>query len=58
MIHVVWSDNFQRYERSIIKTQFADVIICIYPLDNSLYYIEIDVKQGVIMIHVLDSFNF
>ncbi len=46
-VHIVWSEHWRDYRRTIIKTQFADVLIVIYPLPNMLFRIQIIKKQNV-----------
>lgn len=46
-IQIIWSEHNKDYNRSILATEFADVLICIYPLKNSLYRIQIDKKPSV-----------
>lgn len=44
-VHIVWSDHWRDYRRTIFKTQFADILIVIYPLPNRLFRIQIIKKQ-------------
>ncbi len=46
-MHIVWSEHWRDYRRTIFKTQFADVLIVIYPLPNKLFRIQIIKKQNV-----------
>lgn len=46
-IQIVWSEHNRDYRRGIVNTEFADVIIVIYPLKNGLYRIQIDKKTEV-----------
>ncbi|EDV29843.1 uncharacterized protein TRIADDRAFT_20339, partial [Trichoplax adhaerens] len=46
-IQIVWSEHTRDYRRGIINTEFADVIIVIYPLKNGLYRIQIDKKPEI-----------
>ena len=46
-VHIVWSEHWRDYRRTIFKTQFADVLIVIYPLPNKLFRIQINKKQNV-----------
>lgn len=46
-VQIIWSEHIRDYDRSILATEFADVIICIYPLRNELYRIKITKKQSV-----------
>jgi hypothetical protein len=44
-VHIVWSEHWRDYRRTIFKTQFADILIVIYPLENRLFRIQIIKKQ-------------
>ena len=46
-VHIVWSEHWRDYRRTIFKTQFADILIVIYPLPNKLFRIQINKKQNV-----------
>ncbi|XP_062502638.1 ral GTPase-activating protein subunit alpha-2-like isoform X2 [Corticium candelabrum] len=46
-IQIVWSEHTRDYRGEIIKTQFGDVYIVIYPLPNSLFRIQIIKKPEV-----------
>jgi hypothetical protein len=46
-IQIVWSEHRVDYRREIIKTQFGDVYIVIYPLHNTLFRIQIIKKPDV-----------
>jgi hypothetical protein len=46
-VQIIWSEHTKDYDRSILATEFADVIICIYPLRNGLFRIQIIKKQSV-----------
>ncbi|XP_061650251.1 ral GTPase-activating protein subunit alpha-2 isoform X5 [Phyllopteryx taeniolatus] len=46
-IHIVWSEHTRDYRRGIIPTDFGDVLIVIYPMENNLYFIQIMKKQQV-----------
>lgn len=46
-VHIVWSEHWRDYRRTTFKTQFADVVVIIYPLGNDLYRIQIDKKNNV-----------
>lgn len=46
-VHIIWSEHWRDYRRNIFKTQFADILIIIYPLPNGLYRIQIDKKKNV-----------
>lgn len=41
-VHIAWSEHSRDFRRGIINTEFGDVLIIIYPLDNDLYRIQID----------------
>ena len=43
-IHIVWSEHWRDYRRGIIPTEFCDVLIVIYPLNNNLYRIQVDIR--------------
>jgi hypothetical protein len=47
-VQIIWSEHNRDYDRNILSTEFADVIICIYPLRNGLYRIQITKKPSVI----------
>ena len=40
-IHIVWTEHWRDYRRGIIPTEFCDVLIVIYPLNNNLYRIQV-----------------
>ena len=44
-VHIVWSEHWRDYRRTIFKTAFADILIVIYPLTNGLFRIELIKKQ-------------
>jgi hypothetical protein len=46
-VQIIWSEHVKDYDRTILATEFADVIICIYPLRNELYRIKITKKASV-----------
>ncbi|XP_022083005.1 ral GTPase-activating protein subunit alpha-1-like isoform X2 [Acanthaster planci] len=46
-VHIVWSEHTRDYRRGIIATEFGDVIIVIYPLENQLFRIQIQRKPEV-----------
>ncbi|XP_070578074.1 ral GTPase-activating protein subunit alpha-1-like isoform X2 [Ptychodera flava] len=46
-VHIVWSEHTRDYRRGIIATEFGDVLICIYPLPNQLYRVQIQRKPEV-----------
>ena len=43
-IHIVWTEHWRDYRRGIIPTEFCDVLIVIYPLNNNLYRIQVTVE--------------
>lgn len=46
-VQIIWSEHNKDYDRSILATEFADVIICVYPLSNGLYRVQIIKKSSV-----------
>eukprot|EP00118_Oscarella_pearsei_P026270 m.309686 g.309686 ORF g.309686 m.309686 type:complete len:2118 (+) comp47370_c0_seq1:63-6416(+) len=46
-IQIVWSEHTRDYRSDIIKTEFGDVYIIIYPLPNRLFRIQIIKKPDV-----------
>lgn len=46
-VQIIWSEHTKDYDRSILATEFADVIICVYPMSNGLYRIQIIKKHSV-----------
>jgi hypothetical protein len=46
-VQIIWSEHTKDYDRNILATEFADVIICIYPLRNGLFRIQITKKASV-----------
>lgn len=44
-VHIVWSEHWRDYRRTILKTQFADVLLVIYPQKNGLFRIQINKKR-------------
>ena len=46
-VQIIWSEHTKDYDRSILATEFADVIICVYPLSNGLYRVQIIKKSSV-----------
>ncbi|RNA27373.1 ral GTPase-activating subunit alpha-1 [Brachionus plicatilis] len=46
-VQIIWSEHTKDYDRSILATEFADVIICVYPLSNGLYRVQIIKKASV-----------
>lgn len=46
-VQIIWSEHTKDYDRSILATEFADVIICVYPLSNGLYRVQIIKKPSV-----------
>lgn len=45
-ILVVWSEHRRDWRRDIIKTEFGDVMIVIYPMLNGLYRVQILKKES------------
>ena len=41
-IHIVWTEHWRDYRRGILPTEFCDVLIVIYPLNNNLYRIQVN----------------
>ena len=59
-VHIVWSEHYRDYRHGIVNTEFADVMIVIYPLENRLFRIQIIKKPQVgklCMINVRHSRN-
>lgn len=46
-VHIVWSEHYRDYRHGIVNTEFADVMIVIYPLSNHLFRIQIIKKPKV-----------
>ena len=46
-VHIVWSEHYRDYRHGIVNTEFADVMIVIYPLMNHLFRIQIIKKPKV-----------
>ncbi|XP_011503584.1 PREDICTED: ral GTPase-activating protein subunit alpha-1 [Ceratosolen solmsi marchali] len=46
-IHIVWSEHWRDYRRDIIPTEFCDVLIVIYPLENKLYRVQVSKKPEI-----------
>lgn len=47
-VQVIWSEHWREYRTSIISSEFADVVICIYPLaKNNLFRIRIIQKENL-----------
>merc|ERR1719419_571333 len=46
-IHIVWTEHWRDYRRGILPTEFCDVLIVIYPLNNNLYRIQVTRKPEV-----------
>ncbi|XP_051942450.1 ral GTPase-activating protein subunit alpha-2 isoform X4 [Hippocampus zosterae] len=46
-VHIVWSEHTRDYRRGIIPTDFGDVLIVIYPMENNMYFIQIMKKPQV-----------
>ena len=59
-VHIIWSEHYRDYRHGIVNTEFADVMIVIYPLENRLFRIQIIKKPQVgklCMINVRHSRN-
>ncbi|KAK2161338.1 hypothetical protein LSH36_118g01037 [Paralvinella palmiformis] len=46
-VQIIWSEHRRDYRRGIIPTEFGDVLIIIYPLQNGLFRIQINRKPEV-----------
>ena len=46
-MHIVWSEHYRDYRHGIVNTDFAHVMIVIYPLKNHLFRIQIIKKPKV-----------
>ena len=46
-VHIVWSEHCRDYRHGIVNTEFGDVLIAIYPLENHLFRIKIIKKPEV-----------
>lgn len=47
-VQIVWSEHWREYRTAIISSEFADVVICIYPMgDGDLYRIRIIQKSNL-----------
>lgn len=46
-VHIVWSEHFREYHRSILPTEFCDVLIVVYPLENCLFRVTVNWKPDV-----------
>ncbi|KAL8608299.1 hypothetical protein ACOMHN_042166 [Nucella lapillus] len=46
-VHIVWSEHSRDYRRGIIPTEFGDIIIAIYPMNNRLFRIQINRKPEI-----------
>ena len=53
-VQIIWSEHTKDYDRNILATEFADVIICIYPLRNGLFRIQITKKTSVKLLKMKD----
>lgn len=38
---IIWNENSRAFRRSILRTQFGDVLIIISPLLNGLFKVEV-----------------
>lgn len=46
-VHIIWSEHKRDYRHGIIPTEFGDVLIIIYPLENGLFRIQIKRRPEV-----------
>ncbi|VDP12352.1 unnamed protein product [Soboliphyme baturini] len=46
-VHIVWSEHWRDYRRSIIPTEFCDVLIVIYPLTNDVFRVHIEYDNTI-----------
>ena len=46
-VHIVWNEHCRPYVRSVMPTQFADVLIVLSPLPNKLVLVNISCKHPV-----------
>ncbi|KAK3718791.1 hypothetical protein QZH41_014047, partial [Actinostola sp. cb2023] len=46
-VHIVWSEHIRDYRYGIVNTEFGDVLIVIYPLNNHLFRIHIIKKPEI-----------
>ena len=57
-VHIVWSEHYRDYRHGIVNTEFADVMIVIYPLENRLFRIQIIKKPQVEKLCMLNVRHF
>ena len=50
-VHIVWSEHSRDYRREILPTEFCDVLIIIYPLENDLFRIQVKIQPSDIIIN-------
>ena len=48
-VHIVWSEHSRDYRREILPTEFCDVLIIIYPLENDLFRIQVRFKPVTLL---------
>lgn len=46
-VHIVWSEHNRDYRRDIIPTEFCDILIVIYPLNNNINRVTVNRKHDV-----------
>lgn len=46
-VHIVWSEHYRDYRRNILRTEFCDILIVIYPLKSGLFRVTVDKKLDV-----------
>ena len=49
-IHIIWSEHSRDFRRGIVNTEFADVMIIIYPMQHNLYRIHINCHPKVSLV--------
>ena len=54
----MWSEHYRDYRHGIVNTEFADVMIVIYPLENRLFRIQIIKKPQVEKLCMLNVRHF
>ena len=50
-VHIVWSEHSRDYRREILPTEFCDVLIIIYPLENDLFRIQVKIQTSDVTIN-------
>ena len=46
-VQIIWCEHVRDYRRGIIPTEFGDVLLIIYPLQNGLFRIQINRRPEV-----------